>query len=96
MEVLYFNVVTHFLSEKVLRVLTDSLRSDDVREISGVPQGCVLFYLLFLLYTSNQPMILENSLVGFADNSPLKALVPMLGKRVPAVSAANSDLCSCW
>ena len=38
--------------------------------------------LLFLLYTSELFSILENILIGYADDSTLMAVVPPLGVRV--------------
>ena len=48
--------------------MVDGVRSKNVRVVSSVPQGSVLGPLLFLLYTSDLPMILEHSLVGYAEN----------------------------
>ena len=50
--------------------------------------------LLFLLYTSEVCYILENKLIGYADNSysPLIAVVPFPGVRVSVVESLSRDL----
>ena len=53
-----------------------SCRSKLINVISGVPQGSVLGLLLFLLYTSEFFYILENKLIGYADDPTLMAVVP--------------------
>ena len=45
-------------------------------------QGSVLGLLLLLLYTSEPFSILENKLIGYADDSTLIAAVPSPGVRV--------------
>ena len=56
--------------------------------------------LLFLLYTSELFSILENKLIGYADDSTLMALVPSPGLRV--AESLNCDLvkvsewCDLW
>ena len=52
----------------VLSILTDGCRSKLVNVVSEVPQGSVLGPLLFLLYTSELFSILENRLIGYADD----------------------------
>ena len=53
-----------------------------VNVVSGVPQGSVLGLLLFLLYTSELFSILENKLIGYADDSTSMDVVPSPGIRV--------------
>ena len=48
--------------------------------------------LLFLLYTSDLPIALENMLVGYADDSTLLAEVPEPGSRVQTALSLNRDL----
>ena len=57
-----------------------------------MPQGSVLGPLLYLLYTSELFSILDNKLIGYADNSTLKAVVPSPGVRVPVAESLSRDL----
>ena len=60
--------------------------------VSGVPQGSVLSPLLMLLYTSELFSILENKLIGDADDSTLMAFVPSPGVRVTVAESLIRDL----
>ena len=60
----------------------DGCRSKLNNVVSGLPQESVLAPLLFLLYTSEMFPILENKLIGYADDSTLMAGVPSPGVRV--------------
>ena len=62
-----------------------------VNVVSGVPQVSVLGRLLFLLYTSELFSILENKLIGYADDSTLMAVVPSPGSRVKVAESLNRD-----
>ena len=53
-----------FLSNRSQDVMVDGCHSKLVNVVSGVPQGIVLFLLLFLLYTLELFSILENKLIG--------------------------------
>ena len=55
-------------------------------------QGSVLGQFLFLLYTSEFFSILENKLLGYADDSTLMAVVPSPGARVTVAESLNRDL----
>ena len=56
--------------------MVDDCRSKLVDVVSGVLQLSVLGPSLFLLYTSDFFSILENKLIGYADDSILIAVVP--------------------
>ena len=80
----------------------DGCRSKLVNVVSGVPQGSFLGPLLFLLYTSKLCSILENKLIGYADDSTLMAFVPSSGARVTVAEPLNRDFvrvnawCDLW
>ena len=63
------SILAHFLSNRSQHVMVDCCRSKLVNVVSRVPQGSVLGLLLFLLYTSELFSILENLLIGYADDS---------------------------
>ena len=96
------SVLTQLLSNRSEYVLVDGCRTKLVNVVSGVLQGSVLGPLLFLLYTSELFSILENKLIGYADNSTLMAVVPCPGARVTVAESLNRDLvrvnpwCDLW
>ena len=67
-----------------------------------VPQSSVLGPLLFFLYTSEIFSILENKLIGYADDSTLIAVVTSPGIRVTLAESLIRDLgrvsewCDLW
>ena len=73
------SILTQFLSDRSQDVMVDGCRSKLVNVVSGVPQGSVLVPLLFLLYTSELFSVLENRLIGYADDSTLIAVVASQG-----------------
>ena len=76
------SILTQFLSTQSQQVMVDGCQSKLVNVVSGVPQDSVLGLLLFLLYTSELFSILENKLIGYADDSTLMAVVQTPGVRV--------------
>ena len=86
------SILTQFLSNRSQRVMVDFCWSKLVHVVSGIPQGSVLGPLLFLLYTSELFSILENKLIGYADDSTLIAVVPSTGVRVTAAKSLSRDL----
>ena len=75
------SILTQFLSNESQHVMVDGCWSKLVRVVSGVPHGHVLGPLLFFLYTSVLFSILENKLIGYADDSTLMAVVPSISRR---------------
>ena len=68
-----------------------------------VPQSSVLGLLLFILYTSELFSIMENKLIGYADDdSTLMAVMPSPGIRVAVAESLICDLgrvsewCDLW
>ena len=86
------SILTQFLSNRSQRVMVDFCWSKLVNVVSGIPQGSVLGPLLFPLYTSELFSILENKLIGYADDSTLIAVVPSTGVRITAAESLSRDL----
>ena len=67
-----------------------------------MPQGSVLGPLLFLLYIADLPRLLQNELVGYADDSTLLCRIPHPRDRSCVAASFNDDLavvsdwCSSW
>ena len=96
------SILTQFLSNQSQQVMVDGCRSKLVNVVSGVLQGSVLGPLLFLMCTSELFSILENKLIGSADDSTLMAVVPSPGVRVAVAESLIHDLgnvsewCDLW
>ena len=69
---------------------------------SGVSQGSVLGPLMFNIYTRELASILENTFVGYADDSTLIAIIPSPKHRVSVACSLIGDLvrqhawCELW
>ena len=87
----FLSILTQFLSNQSQQVMVDNCRSKLVNIVSGVPQGSVLSPLLSLLYTSELFSILENKLIGYADDSTLMAVVTSPGIRVAVPESLICD-----
>ena len=89
-------------SNKSQHVMVDGCLSKLVNIKSGVSLGCVLCPLLSLLCTSELFSILENKVIGNADDSTLMAIVPSPGVRVTVAGSLIHDLgrisewCNLW
>ena len=96
------SILTQFASNRSQHVMVDGCQSKLVNIVSGVQQGSELTPVLFLLYTSELFSILENKLIGYADDSTLLAVVPSPGIRVAVAESLIcdlgrvSELCDLW
>ena len=70
----------------------DGYRSKLVNVVSGVPQGNVFETLVFPLFTLEFFSILENKLVGYADDSTVMTAVPSPRGRVIVGESLIHDL----
>ena len=81
--------------------MVDGCRSKLLNVVSGV-RSIVLGSLLFILYTSELFSILENKLIGYADDYNLISVVPSPGVRVTVAESLIRDLgrvsefCDLW
>ena len=96
------SILPQFLSNRSQHVIVDGCRSKLVNVVSGVPHGSVLGLLLYLLLTSELFYILENKLIGYANDSTLMAVMPSPGVRVAVAESLIRDLrrvsewCDLW
>ena len=72
--------------------MVDGCRSKLVIVVSGVPQGVFWAHYWCLLYISELFSILENKLIGYADDFTLMAVVPSPGIRVAVAESLIRDL----
>ena len=99
---LILKVFQNFLPSRTQRVKVDGVFSSSINVVSGVPQGSVLGPLLFLLYIADLPRLLQNELVGYADDSTLLCRIPHPRDRSSVAASLNDDLavisdwCSRW
>ena len=86
------SILTRFLSNQPEHVMVNGSWTKLVNVVLGVLQGSVLGPLLFLLRTSGLFSILENKLIGYADNYTLMAVEPSPGGRVTVEESLIRDL----
>ena len=88
----FLSSLTEFLLNRLQRVVIDGQFNDYKNVISGVPQGCVLGPLFFILYTHDMWFGLENMLVSYADDATLLAHIPSPNMRFDVTKSLNRDL----
>ena len=96
------SILTQFLSDRLQHVMVDGCPSKLVTVVSAVPQGIDLGPLLFLLCSSELFSILENKLIGYADDFTLMGVVPSPDVRVAVAESLIRDFgrvsewCDLW
>jgi len=67
----YTEILESYLAERFFRIKQGGAYSE-LKEIkAGVPQGSVLGPVLYLLYTSDLPMLENSTVVTFADDTAI-------------------------
>ena len=95
------SVLTQFQSNRAQHVMVDGCRSKLVNVVSGVPQQCFGPVIVSPVHFGAFA-ILENKLIGYADDSTLMAIVPSPGVRVAVAESLIRDLgrlsewCDLW
>ena len=87
------SILTQFLSDRSQHVMVDGCRSKLVNVVSGVPHAGQCFGPIIVPpYTSELFSVLENKLIGYADDSTLIAVVPSAWLRVAVAESLSLDL----
>ena len=79
---LILKVFENFLSSRTQRVKVDGVFSSSIDVVSGVPQGSV----------ADLPRLLQNELVGYADDFTLLCRIPHPRDRSSVAASLNADL----
>ena len=85
-------VFQNILSSRTQRVKVDGVCSSSVDVVSNVPQRSVLGPLLLLLYIADLPGLLQNDVVGYANDSALLCKIPHPRDRSSVAASLNDDL----
>ena len=97
-----FSVIRQFLSGRRQCVSVDDGLSSFVDVVSAVPQRSVLDPLLFILYTADLLSIVDNLLVGYADDATLISVAQRPANRVSVSNSPQCDIdkisnwCTMW
>ena len=65
--------IRDFLRSRKQRVVVNSVKSEEARVSSGIPQGSVLGPLLFVIFINDLPENVRKEITMFADNTKLYA-----------------------
>ena len=96
------SIFIQFQSNRSQHVMVNGWRSKLVNAMSEVLLWSVLGQLLFLLYTWEHIYILENKLIGYADDSTLLSVAPSPGVRIAVAESLSRDFgkvsesCDLW
>ena len=67
-----------YLCDRIFLVETENKLSDFGKISFGVPQGSILWPLLFLIYVNDMPQAVESNLLLFTDDSALCTIIKTL------------------
>ena len=87
----FLSIVPDFLSDRRQRARLDGKVGASVNVVSRVPQGSILASLLFILSTSRLFRIVENHIVGYADDTTMYAVISQT-TFVSSSESLNQDL----
>ena len=67
----YVNIFSSYITDRLFRVKQEDEYSDLKEVRAGVPQGSILGPILYLLYTSDIPVLEDTTIATFADDTVL-------------------------
>jgi hypothetical protein len=86
------SMIEQFLRGRRQHAVVDGTYSEFENVVSGVPQGNVLGPLLFVVYTADLFLLVQNHLVNYADDSTLFAIVGSPADKPYVAASLNVDL----
>lgn len=95
----YVKLLTSYLSDRVFRVREGDEYSSLINIQAGVPQGSILGPLLYLIYTSDLPVMENIKVATFADDTALMATGSNVVQSTTKLQEANNAItnwCKTW
>ena len=86
------SILTQLVSDRSQHVIVDGCRSKRLTLCQDGRREVFFGILLFLLYTSELFSVLENKMIGYANDSTLIAVVPSPGLRVAVAESLSRAL----
>jgi hypothetical protein len=91
----YSTILQSYISERYFRIKQEEAYSDLRKIQAGVPQGSVLGPILYLLYTSDLPMLEQNVVATFADDIAIMVIGDNNSESTEKLQTAVTKV-QCW
>ena len=95
----YVNLFSSYLNNRIFRVRIENEYSSLKHINAGVPQGSILGPILYLIYTSNIPVLNNVKVATFADDTALLATGKNINESTSKLQEANNSIsnwCKTW
>lgn len=88
----FTDILQSYLSDRMFHIRHDNSYSEIKQIKAGVPQGSVLGPVLYLLYTCDIPVLENNTIATFADDTAIMAVGVTHEEAVEKLQAAINDV----
>ena len=95
----YVNLFSSYLNNRIFRVRIENEYSSLKHINAGVPQGSILCPILYLIYTSDIPVLNNVKVATFADDTVLLATGKNINESTSKLQEANNSIsnwCNIW